>query len=133
MQCIPVLGTCRLRKKGPVDATKKGKTTRTGSCDPLILQASAAAAKAKFDKFAADKAEEKAEFDLVLAQSVKETAAQKAVADKALLDMGEMEVGVEVCCGATCCEPGLAPYRMPASYLLDLDAFPATAAATSTA
>ncbi len=57
-------------------------------------QASAVAAKAQFDKFVLDKAEEKAEFDRVLEHTAQEAAAQKAVADKALLDIGEMEVGV---------------------------------------
>ncbi len=59
---------------------------------PPSVQASAASAKAQFDKFVLDKADEKAEFDRTLAQSVQEAAAQRAVADKALLDMGEMEV-----------------------------------------
>ncbi len=60
---------------------------------PITSQASAVAAKAQFDKFVLDKAEEKAEFDRALEHSVQKAAAQKAVADKALLDMGEMQVG----------------------------------------
>ncbi len=56
-------------------------------------QASAVAAKAQFDKFVLDKAEEKAEFDRALEHSVQKATVQKAVADKALLDMGEMQVG----------------------------------------
>ncbi len=55
-------------------------------------QASATAAKAEFDKFVLDKAEEKAEFDKVLQLSTDQAAAQKAIADKALLDVGEMQV-----------------------------------------
>ncbi len=61
---------------------------------PTTSQASAVAAKAQFDKFVLDKAEEKAEFDRALEHSVQEAAAQKAVADNALLDMGEMEVSL---------------------------------------
>ncbi len=67
---------------------------------PTTSQASAVAAKARFDKLALDKAEDKAVFDRVLEHSVQEAAAQKAVADKALLDMGEMEVSfVQNACG----------------------------------
>ncbi len=65
---------------------------------PPPVQASAASAKAQFDKFVLDKAEEKAEFDRALEHSIQETAAMKAVADKALLDMGEVEVRVGVTC-----------------------------------
>ncbi len=61
---------------------------------PAFLQASAACAKAQFDKYVADKAEEKAEFDRALEHSAQKAAAQKAVADKALLDMGEMQVSI---------------------------------------
>ncbi len=60
---------------------------------PTTSQASAVSAKAQFDKFVLDKAEEKAEFDRALEHSVQQAAVQKAVADKALLDMGEMQVG----------------------------------------
>ncbi len=42
----------------------------------------------------ADKAEEKAEFDKVLEHTAQEVAQHKAVADKAMMDMGELQVGV---------------------------------------
>jgi hypothetical protein len=40
-----------------------------------------------------DKAEEKAVFDKVLEDTMAEAATQKATADKALVDMGELQVG----------------------------------------
>jgi hypothetical protein len=40
-----------------------------------------------------DKAEEKAVFDKVLEDTYAEAAMQKATADKALVDMGELQVG----------------------------------------
>lgn len=51
------------------------------------------ATKAQFDKFVTDKAEEKAEFDKVLEHTAQEAAQHKAVADKAMMDMGELQVG----------------------------------------
>ena len=57
-------------------------------------QANATAAKAQFDKFVLDKAEEKAAFDHVLEKTAAEASQQKAIADKALVDFGELQVGV---------------------------------------
>ena len=65
----------------------------------LFLQGSAAATKAQFDKFVLDKAEEKAAFDHVLAQTAAEASQQKAIADKALVDFGELQVGGRGWCG----------------------------------
>ncbi|KAG2443397.1 hypothetical protein HXX76_001757 [Chlamydomonas incerta] len=55
------------------------------------LQANATATKAQFDKFVLDKAEEKAAFDHVLEQTAAEASQQKAIADKALVDYGELQ------------------------------------------
>jgi hypothetical protein len=60
---------------------------------PRLLQDSATCAKAAFDKFVVDKAEEKAAFDKVLEDTMAEASSQKATADKALVDVGEMQVG----------------------------------------
>ncbi|KXZ47713.1 hypothetical protein GPECTOR_33g595 [Gonium pectorale] len=59
------------------------------------LQESAATTKAQFDKFVLDKAEEKAAFDLVLEKTAADAAQQKAIADKALVDMGELQAAAE--------------------------------------
>lgn len=50
-------------------------------------------AKYQFDKFILDKTEEKAAFDLVLEKTEAAAAEQKAILDKALIDMSEMQVG----------------------------------------
>jgi hypothetical protein len=59
----------------------------------IYAQETATTVKAQFDKFVLDKSEEKAAFDLVLEQTAEEVAAQKAIADKALVDMDELQVG----------------------------------------
>jgi hypothetical protein len=61
------------------------------------IQATAASTKAQFDKFVLDKAEEKAAFDAVLEQTAAEASQQKAIADKALVDFGELQVRSPAC------------------------------------
>jgi hypothetical protein len=61
-------------------------------CGGIPLQATATASKAQFDKFVLDKAEEKAAFDAVLEHAEATAAQQKAIADKALVDFGELQV-----------------------------------------
>lgn len=62
-------------------------------CHALLYgQASAESTKAHFDKYVLDQAEEKAAFDLVLEKTVAEGVQQKAVADKAMVDLNELQV-----------------------------------------
>ncbi len=70
----------------------KPKCCQCSNSDPLhcVLQA-------QLDKVLLDKAEEKAEFDKVLARTVREAVAMKAVADKAKLDLAEVQVGRGPC------------------------------------
>ncbi len=59
-----------------------------------------------------DKAEEKAAFDAVLVHAEATAAQQKAIADKALVDFGELQVCGRVHVGLRCC---YSPVRESAS------------------
>ena len=58
-----------------------------------LVQESSTTAKAQFDKFVLDKSEEKAAFDLVLQHTAAEVSSMKTIADKALVDFVELQVG----------------------------------------
>lgn len=57
------------------------------------MQSAAAATKAQFDKYVVDQAEEKAAFSKLMQDTAEQAAQHKAVADKAMVDMGELQVG----------------------------------------
>ncbi len=59
------------------------------------VQSAAAATKAQFDKYVVDQVEEKAAFDKLMHDTAAQAAQHKAVADKAMMDMGELQVGPE--------------------------------------
>ncbi|GIL62519.1 hypothetical protein Vafri_16725 [Volvox africanus] len=59
------------------------------------LQESAAANKAQFDKFVLDKVEEKASFDKAYEESIASACKHKALADKALVDLSELQASAD--------------------------------------
>ncbi|GLI71323.1 hypothetical protein VaNZ11_016483 [Volvox africanus] len=59
------------------------------------LQESAAANKAQFDKFVLDKVEEKASFDKMYEESIASACKHKALADKTLVDLSELQASAD--------------------------------------
>ncbi|GIM16339.1 hypothetical protein Vretimale_18970 [Volvox reticuliferus] len=85
----------RALEQAATEAAQHKAVANKALVDFSELQESAAANKAQFDKFVLDKAEEKASFDKMYEESIASACKHKALADKALEDLSELQASAD--------------------------------------